>query len=146
MFFEAAECVRHILIVEDEPLIGMALKNCFERGGARVQWVKSDTAAQHALDTGDRPFDLLVLDVDLGPGSTGFDVARYARRLNEDVGIIFSSGSPPDWLDILGVAGAMFVPKPCTEAAMLTAAEIVCSGCSTAAPVAQTSSSSRSAA
>lgn len=146
MFFEAAECVRHILIVEDEPLIGMALKDCFERGGARVLWVKSDTAAHHALDSGDPPFDLLVLDVDLGPGTTGFDVARYARRLNEDVGIIFSSGSPPDWLDSFGVAGAMFVPKPCTGAVMLAAAEIVCSRRSPAGRGAQTSSNSRSAA
>jgi DNA-binding response OmpR family regulator len=146
MFFNSAE-PRQVLIVEDEPLVGLALKDCFERSGARVLWVKSDQAAYIVLDAGERRFDLLVLDVDLGRGTTGFDVARYARRLNDKVGIIFSSGSPPDWLGAFGVDGAMFVPKPCTEASMLAAAEIVCSPRDeTARPLPQTSSSSRSAA
>ena len=110
-------------------------------------WVKSDQAAYIVLDARERRFDLLVLDVDLGRGTTGFDVARYARRLNQKVGIIFSSGSPPDWLDSFGVEGAMFVPKPCTEASMLATAEIVCSlKHEVTPPPSQTSSSSRSAA
>lgn len=147
MFIDPPGQARQILIVEDEPLIGLGLKDCFERSGARVLWVKSDQAAYIALDARERTFDLLVLDVDLGRGTTGFDVARYARKLNETVGIIFSSGSPPDWLDTFGVEGAMFVPKPCTEASMLAAAEIVCSGRDENAPMPrQTSSSSRSAA
>lgn len=146
MFFNSVD-PKQVLIVEDEPLIGLALKDCFEQSGARVLWVKSDQAAYIVLNARDRSFDLLVLDVDLGHGTTGFDVARHARRLNDKVGIIFSSESPPDWVDSFGVDGAMFVPKPCTEASMLAAAEIVCSRPDeTAPPPPQTSSSSRSAA
>lgn len=147
MFTDMPGPARQILIVEDEPLIGLALTDCFERSGARVLWVKSDQAAYLALDVRERRFDLLVLDVDLGRGTTGFDVARYARKLNPTVGIIFSSGSPPDWLDSFGVEGAIFVPKPCTEASMLAAAKSLCSGRTETAPrPLQTSSSSRSAA
>lgn len=108
-----------ILIVEDERLIGMFLKDSLEEAGAHVVWAETDAAAYRALDTADRPFDVLVLDIDLGHGTTGFDIARHARVQAPDVGIIFSSGSPPDWLQAFGVPDALFVPKPCTEAAML---------------------------
>ena len=126
MFNDERQHARHILIVEDERLIGLALKDSFERSGAHVLWVSTDQAAYIALDAHAGAFDLLVLDVDLGHGTTGFDVARYARRLNQDVGVIISSGSPPDWVGTCGVSGAMFVPKPCTESAMLAAADMVC--------------------
>lgn len=110
-----------VLIVEDEPLIGLGLKDCLERAGHQVVWVQSDRAAYTALKGKGRPFDILILDIDLGVGTTGFDVARTARAIYPDVGVIFSSGSPPDWLENFGVEKARFLPKPCTELGLLTA-------------------------
>jgi DNA-binding response OmpR family regulator len=110
-----------ILIVEDEPLIGLSLKDCLERAGHDVVWVQSDRAAYTALRGHGRAFDILILDIDLGVGTTGFDIARTARTIFPNVGVIFSSGSPPDWLRSFGVDKAMFVPKPCTETGLLTA-------------------------
>jgi DNA-binding response OmpR family regulator len=110
-----------VLIVEDEPLIGLSLKDCLERASHDVVWVQSDRAAYTALKGNGRPFDLLILDIDLGVGTTGFDIARVARTIYPDAGVIFSSGSPPDWLQSLGVERAVFLPKPCTEAGLLTA-------------------------
>lgn len=107
------------LIVEDEPLIGMSLKDLLERSGGAPVWVETDQAAYAALDTVD--FDTLILDIDLGAGTTGFDVARYARRLHPQIAIVFSSGTPADWLGQFGVEGAVFVSKPCTEAGILAA-------------------------
>ena len=110
-----------ILIVEDEPLIGLGLKDCLERAGHEVVWVQTDRAAYTALKGLGRAFELLILDIDLGQGTTGFDIARTARRTCPEVGVIFSSGSPPDWLDSFGVEKAVFISKPCTEAGLIAA-------------------------
>ncbi|HEV2568845.1 response regulator [Sphingomonas sp.] len=110
-----------ILIVEDEPLIGLGLKDSLECAGHDVVWVQSDRAAYAALRGLGRPFEILILDIDLGVGTTGFDIARTARTANPQVGVIFSSGSPPDWLKHFGVDKAIFLPKPCTEFGLLAA-------------------------
>lgn len=109
-----------ILIVEDDRLIGMNLKDSLETAGAEVVWVRTDQAAYAALRAAGRRFDTLLLDIDLGQGTTGFDIARFARTRYPNVGVVFSSGSPPDWVKSFGVEGAVFVPKPCSEQALLT--------------------------
>lgn len=116
---------RNVLIVEDQALIGLGLKDCLETTGAHVVWVETDRAAYAALKSEGCRFDTLLLDIDLGEGTTGFDVARFARNQFPDIGVIFSSGSPPDWLKAFGVEGALFVPKPCSEATLLSAFELV---------------------
>lgn len=42
--------------------------------------------------------------------------------------MVFSSGSPPEWVQSFGVEGAVFVPKPCAEAALLVAVDAVAGG------------------
>jgi DNA-binding response OmpR family regulator len=110
---QAAQFPGRVLIVEDEPLIGLHLKDCFERAGIDTVWVQSGRG---------RPFDAAILDVDLGRGTTGFDVARHARSLTPEIGIVICSGSPPDWVHSFGVPDAIVLPKPCTEAGLLEAA------------------------
>jgi DNA-binding response OmpR family regulator len=119
---QAAQFPGRVLIVEDEPLIGLHLKDCFERAGIDTVWVQSDRAAYVALNGRGRPFDAAILDVDLGRGTTGFDVARHARSLTPEIGIVICSGSPPDWVHSFGVPDAIVLPKPCTEAGLLEAA------------------------
>jgi DNA-binding response OmpR family regulator len=53
-----------------------------------------------------------VLDVNLGRGTTGFDVARYGRRLNPTIPVIFITGQPQESVDKFGVAGAVMLEKP----------------------------------
>jgi DNA-binding response OmpR family regulator len=116
---------KRVLIVEDQSLVGLALKESLQDAGADVVWVQSDRAAYTALQGNGLPFDVLILDVDLGHGTTGFDIARFARQRDPDVGVIFSSGSPPDWINTFGVPGAMFVPKPCSADAMSSAVTLL---------------------
>lgn len=112
---------RRILIVEDEPLIGMGMQQSIQDAGGEVLWVQNDTSAYTALQSLGPPFDTVVLDINLGRGTTGYDVARQARILAPDVRIIYSSGSPASWADDFGVPGAIYLPKPCTEATILSA-------------------------
>jgi CheY-like chemotaxis protein len=90
---------KRVLIVEDQSLVGLALKESLQDAGADVVWVQSDRAAYTALQGNGLQFAVLILDVDLGHGTTGFDIARFARQRDPDVGVIFSSGSPPDWIN-----------------------------------------------
>lgn len=117
-----------ILIVEDNVVVGQSLKAVLEDAGAWVQWVQSDQAAYAAIEAGLDALDVLILDVDLGVGTTGFDIARHARRRRAEIGIIFSSGSPPDWVSAFGVENALFVPKPASESDLLTAIALVAKG------------------
>lgn len=114
-----------VLVVEDNYLIGRSLKTVLEDAGAVVTWTQRDDEAYAALDVGIDLFDVLLLDVDLGVGTTGFDIARYARRRRTDIGIIFSSGSPPDWVSSFGVENALFVPKPANQNGLIAAVAIV---------------------
>jgi DNA-binding response OmpR family regulator len=53
----------HLLLVEDEPMIGRILEHKLLREGHRVTWVRDTHAAHAALDTGD--VDLALVDVTL---------------------------------------------------------------------------------
>src|SRR4051794_41948004 len=62
------------------------LTRSFEREGHRVTAVADGDAALAAA--GDQPFDVVLLDVALGEGPTGHDVARLLRRRRDVVPII----------------------------------------------------------
>jgi DNA-binding response OmpR family regulator len=70
-----------ILLVEDDPYQAMRLKLGLEAGGCAVHWSATGFAG---LDTAHkRPFDLIVLDVEL-PDINGFEVCR---RLKSDAAV-----------------------------------------------------------
>ena len=74
-------------LVEDEALLRRAVAEALTARGIDVRFDVGDAAAglQAALDH--RP-DVLVLDLHLGLGPTGLDVARAVRRQQTDVGVV----------------------------------------------------------
>jgi DNA-binding response OmpR family regulator len=113
------------LIVEDEPLIGMSLEAALSDAGAKVCWVPTDDAAYRKLSAAGL-FNLLIADINLGQGTTGFDVARYARRLDPLLPVIHLSGESPNSVESFGVSGAVFLAKPVVERELMrTAAELI---------------------
>jgi len=74
--------------------------------------VANDAAAYHALDSEADAFAALIVDINLGRGTTGFDVARYARRLNPSLPVIYVTGGLPRSVAVYGVPGGALVPKP----------------------------------
>jgi DNA-binding response OmpR family regulator len=68
-----------VLIVEDEaPLRHIVARN-LERRGCRVVEAESVDAAEHALRATGRPWDLILLDVNL-PDASGWDVLRQLHE------------------------------------------------------------------
>ena len=79
-----------ILIVEDEQAVRDWLKRAFEREGHRVTLAENPG---HALAlAGSREYDMVLLDVELGPGLDGFQICRTLRSNANSVPIIMLTG------------------------------------------------------
>ena len=82
-----------ILIVEDEPLVADLLRDLIEVDGIhRVTGIANDlSSAMRALDQ-DRP-DLVLVDLQLAGGTTGFEVAGELRA--RGIPCFFTTATPP---------------------------------------------------
>jgi DNA-binding response OmpR family regulator len=69
---------RHLLVVDDEPHIGLLLRPHLEELGYRVSLARSLADARAALATGAAPVDALLLDLHLPDGS-GLEFLRELR-------------------------------------------------------------------
>ena len=109
-----------ILVVEDEPAVCALINDLLEGEGYIVRCCSNDRDAYEALR---EPFDALVVDINLGRGTTGFDVARRARRHDPEVGVVYVTGGPPESVAVHGVHGAVLVRKPFNREDLLLALE-----------------------
>jgi DNA-binding response OmpR family regulator len=103
----------HILVCDDESALREALRQSFEREGHRVVAVADGRAAIDRAST--EPFDVLLLDVSLGPASPdGYEVCRELRRRRNVVAIIMLTARDGEVDAVLGLeAGADdYVVKP----------------------------------
>jgi DNA-binding NarL/FixJ family response regulator len=83
---------RSILIVEDEALLRELLAHTLEAKGFLVTTAASAADAKRIFAQMDP--DAIVLDVDLGLGPNGFDVAESIRLQAPHVGIVFLTNLP----------------------------------------------------
>ena len=103
-----------ILIVEDDPQICELLSDIVEAEGFQARCAQTDAGAMAALGEV-RSFACLIVDVNLGSGVTGYDVARRARLSRKDLPVIYVSGQTSDLsYKTNGVPGSLFVAKPFT--------------------------------
>jgi DNA-binding response OmpR family regulator len=101
-----------ILVVEDEADLRAMLSRSFEREGHEVVAVPDgDQAIEHADSDG---FDIVLLDVALGPGPSGYDVARELRARRNVVPIIMLTAldSEADAVQGLEAGADDYVTKP----------------------------------
>jgi diguanylate cyclase (GGDEF)-like protein/PAS domain S-box-containing protein len=105
---------RSVLLVDDDPLVLSILTSMLRELGWTVTTASSADAALALHDAVPAP-DLLLTDVDLGPGMDGFALGRAMRCHWSKIRIMYFSGRPPppDKLDALG-PGEMFLMKPVT--------------------------------
>jgi DNA-binding response OmpR family regulator len=75
-----------ILVVDDDSELRQQIKRLFERDGHRVMAVADGRAAVDRAITGH--FDVVLLDIGLGPGPDGYDVCRALRERRNLVPII----------------------------------------------------------
>src|SRR3954468_182684 len=101
-----------ILVVDDDAPLRDMLTRSFEREGHRITAVADGHAALD--EVGRAQFDVILLDVALGPGPTGYDVARALRaRRNVTPGIMLTAlDSEADAVQGLEAGGDDYVTKP----------------------------------
>jgi DNA-binding response OmpR family regulator len=101
-----------ILLVDDDQPLREMLTRSFEREGHRVTAVADGDAALDAA--GARPYDVVLLDVALGAGPTGHDVARMLRGRRDVVPIIMLTAldSEADAVQGLEAGADDYVTKP----------------------------------
>ncbi len=101
----------HLLVVDDDGRIRQMLARYFEEEGYRVTAVVDGKAMREALARG--AADLVLLDLMLGPGESGLDLARDLRS-RSDIPIIMLTGRDDvvDRIVGLEVGADDYIAKP----------------------------------
>ena len=100
----------HILLVEDDELLGATLHERLGKESHKVFWAQTYSQAEDILQS--KSLDLIILDVGLPDGS-GFDLAKQVKA-KIDVPIIFLTAQAKAEDRLLGfeLGAEEFIPKP----------------------------------
>jgi hypothetical protein len=83
---------RTIVVVENESLLRDLIARSLETAGFDVSTAANAADAKRAVKATDP--DICVVDIELGPGPNGFDLADYLAREAPDVGLVFLTNLP----------------------------------------------------
>jgi CheY-like chemotaxis protein len=110
-----------VLVVEDDHAICNLISDLLGDLGLQTTCVTTDRDA-YALIRALPGLAALVVDVNLGAGTTGFDVARAARQANPALPVIYVSGEADEQsFRAFGVPDSDFLAKPFTAHELLDA-------------------------
>jgi DNA-binding response OmpR family regulator len=110
-----------VLIVEDDRLVAEAIADSVRLAGYTVSGIAPTVSQALVLTRLTRP-KLAVIDVDLGTGRDGIDLARQMVKIHQ-LGIMFVTGHP-DKVSTADV-GHAWMPKPYRVLDLINALEIV---------------------
>src|ERR1700758_1280184 len=117
----------HILVVDDDPMVCMAIEIYLERHNFKVTVADSGEMGLKALE--DTTFDLMIVDIFM-PHMRGFESIRIFHERAPDIPLIAMSGyafasadtSSPDFLRMtLELGATCCLRKPFTPKALLAA-------------------------
>jgi len=93
-----------ILVVDDDKFVRTALDSSLKNSGFNI--TGSVSTAKEALAINEsNPADVALLDLDLGIGPTGFDLAHALRKATPQIGIVFlTSYQDPRFAAIHGIS------------------------------------------
>ena len=100
-----------LVVLEDDPSIGGALRSALQSQGYAVEWFTTATAATPSIE--DEPPDMVLLDVGL-PDVDGFTLCRWLRETHPDLPILLVTARDSDIDAVVGLdAGATdYLTKP----------------------------------
>jgi two-component system, NarL family, nitrate/nitrite response regulator NarL len=84
-----AEASRRALILDDDPMVGVLLKDLVASFGFTTRRARTVSEARKIMASLDP--DVALVDIDLGHGPSGLDFARIIGKSHPDVGIVFLS-------------------------------------------------------
>ena len=83
-----------VLLIDDDALVRQTLADTLADEGIEVDGLANAEDALVLLGAGQVP-NVLVADIDLGPGLSGLDLAATARERHPAVEVVLISGKPP---------------------------------------------------
>jgi DNA-binding response OmpR family regulator len=110
-----------ILVVEDEPLIRDRVQEALFDGGFKTEMASSGEAAITLLGDNKGKYRALITDIHLGGKSMGWDVARRARELDQEIPVVYMTGAGADKWRSHGVPESILLNKPFAPAQVVTA-------------------------
>jgi DNA-binding response OmpR family regulator len=125
---QALEDIPSILIVEDEMLILHLMESTLEEGGFKVSLAPSGERAIQMLDAQNPAFRAVVTDVNLGPGKSGWDVAKHAREIDPEIAVVYITGHGVNDWPSHGLPKSVLLSKPFAIAQLLTAVSNLLNG------------------
>jgi CheY-like chemotaxis protein len=117
-----------LLLCDDSATERTALARLLRDRGYEVDEAADGSAALLVLRGSRRPYDLLLLDLQM-PGTDGFDVLAYIQEHRPDLPVVLLSGLPPDQIGegIARLPGAHLPPlllKPIESEQLLQVIEL----------------------
>lgn len=110
-----------ILLVEDEALLLFEMETSLVEAGFEIISCVSGFQAMAAFDAEPARFKVVVTDIRLGEGPTGWDLARHVREVTPTMPIVYVSGDGAlDW-ESRGVPGSIMISKPFVMTQIITA-------------------------
>lgn len=100
-----------VLIVEDEPVARRALSLLLEDRGIRTQVVGNAEDAISVLRVS-KPFDVVLLDVDLPGGLDGLDLLNLLSDISPRARPVLLTGTPRERLSPAVIRGVPYLKKP----------------------------------
>lgn len=101
-----------ILVVEDDPLVAMALEDTLTEAGFIVVSAQDGASAISKLEAEGPTIDAVVTDIRMPGKLTGWDVGMRARELRADIPVVYCSGDKAvDW-STRGVQDSVMLRKP----------------------------------
>lgn len=114
-----------VLVVDDQEVVRLLMCKTLESGGFHVMAASNGADALTLYREAEPPVDLLVTDYRM-PGMTGLELARECCRLNEDLSVLYISGSRPgDDLQEDLADRRVFLAKPFRQSDFLRTAKAV---------------------
>jgi DNA-binding response OmpR family regulator len=110
-----------VLVVEDEPLIGLSVQDGLEEAGYDVRLMTDAVKALHELESAAEVLSAVVTDIRLQDDKDGWQVARRARELNPLLPVVYMSGDSAVDHTSQGVPQSIMVQKPFAPAQIVTA-------------------------
>lgn len=110
-----------VLVVEDEPLIGLTVEDALGEAGYDVRLISKAIDALHELESAAEVLSALVTDIRLQGGKDGWQLARRARELNPTLPVVYMSGDSALDHSSQGVPHSLMVQKPFAAAQIVTA-------------------------
>jgi CheY-like chemotaxis protein len=101
-----------ILVVEDQPLVRMAIEQGLQDSGYEVVAASNGADATGTMEAMGDTIGALVTNVHLGKGPDGWDVARRGRDLDPAIPVVYTTaGWASEW-SLQAVPDSVVIPKP----------------------------------